>query len=179
MKSFSVAFKGLQDFLVKMRSQTIGHLRIFKNYKRQCFIWDPETLRRIKRQQQSSFQSLTIHSSFLFFDENIMSKTPQATCRYHSQRVRFGPFLGHATRPKTKQNNWKHLLYCFHHFILPWLKQRLLKSFSFLFLNISLHVQENLHSPKFLNFQFFVKHWQGNEIAPRESTLVTSSCRLL
>ena len=69
MKSFSVTFEGLQDFLVKMRSQTIGHLRIFKNYKRQCFIWDPETLRRIKRQQQSSFQSLTIHSSFLFFDE--------------------------------------------------------------------------------------------------------------
>ena len=162
-----------------MHSQTIDHLRILKEHKRECFMWDPETLRWIKRQQKSSFQCLTVHSSFLLFDENIMSKTPQATCRYHSQRVLFGPFLGHATRLKTKQNNWKHLLYRFHHFILPWLKRRLLKSFSQWEFNILLHVQENFHSPKFLNFQFFVKHWQGNEIASRESTLVTSSCRLL
>ena len=160
-----------------MQSQTIDHLRIFKKHKRECFIWDPETLRQIKRQQQSSFQCLTIFSYFLLFDKNIMSKTPQAMCRYHSQRVRFGPFLGHATRLKTKQNNWKHFLYCFHHFILRWLKQRLFEVF--FSVGISLHVQENFHFPKFLNFQFFVKHWQGNEIAPRESTLVTSSCRLL
>ena len=155
MKSFSVTFKGLQDFLVKMRSQTIGHLRIFKKHKRQYFIWDPETLRQIKRQQQSSFQSLTIHSSFLFFDENIMSKTPQATCRYRSQRVRFGPFLGHTTRLKTKQNNWKHLLYCFHHFILPWLKRRILKSFSQWEFNISLHVQAKFPLSKVFKLSVF------------------------